>query len=231
MVIPLGQTNTIGCYLVGMVIYICSSSIKRICKIFAFILSLCSIIFTLSRSGICCFGIYSIYLAIKWLNTKKTKIFNVLLLICAFFIISVCVYLLFGNKIISRFDWESLTYSRFQVYKEGFELFINYPITGVTAYKFYIYDAYKAHNWILESLIESGLIVSVIYFYCIYLSIKGVKKNSQSFLPFVIIYLIHGLVEPNLFTIGLDSFFWLLIGSLQNNKKYYEKNIRYHSYV
>ena len=229
MWIPIGQTNTIGCYVIGMVTYICSSKIKRIIKYFAYLIALMCIVFTVSRSGILFFGLYTLYIIVKWIlrDTKRLAIRMLGVFTCAILILS--IYILSDSSLFERFNWDSLTSSRFQVYKEGLELFLKYPLTGVSAYSFKIYDAVKAHNWILESLIESGIFCSIILFYVIYLVIKIVSKRNKEYLPFVAVYLLQGLVEPNLFTIGFDVFFWLLIGKLKTKKGFYEKDIRNNS--
>ena len=229
MWIPIGQTNTIGCYVIGMVTYICSSGIKKILKFISYFIAFLCILFTVSRSGLLFFGLYTIYIIVKWIlsDTKRRSVRIVS--VCAFFVLFISIYILSDSSLFERFNWDSLTSSRFQVYKEGLELFFRYPITGVTAYSFKIYDSVKAHNWVLESLIESGIFCSIILFYVIYLVIKIVSKRNKEYLPFVAVYLLQGLVEPNLFTIGFDVFFWLLIGTLTTKKGFYEKDIRNNS--
>ena len=232
MRIPIGQTNTIGCFVIGMMIYICSSDIKKIFRIIAYIISFVCIIFTGSRSGLIILGLYTIYRFIKYLYKNKNKMIMRSLIIVLSGVFLGLIFLLFNNNLLDRFNLDSMTSARIQVYAEGLKLFFQYPLTGVTAFSFHIYDAVKAHNWILESLIESGLIGSVFYFYAIYLAIKIIKKYNKKYLPFIFFYLLHGLVEPNLFTVSFDLFFWFLVGTLSIGEEVvYEKNFGNYSNI
>ena len=211
MVIPLGQTNTIGCYTIGIMIYLCSFYRKNLIKFATIIISLLIILLTYSRASLLVFAIYITYLIIKTILSSKINGIKTFIVLFVFAVLCALLFTFFGQfDILGRFTFDSLTSSRFQVYKEGFELFFNYPFTGVGAYSFKIYDSVKAHNWILESLIESGIIVSCIYFAILYFLYKKIKYRNKRMLAFLVFYLIHGLVEPNLFTINLDCFFWLL---------------------
>ncbi|MGN1373574.1 MAG: O-antigen ligase family protein [Candidatus Coproplasma sp.] len=211
MVIPLGQTNTIGCYVIGIMIYLCSFYRKNLIRIATIIISLLIILLTYSRASLLVFAIYIAYFIVKIiLSSNNRGIKTIIILLVFTVLIALLITFSMQFDILGRFTFDSLTSSRFQVYKEGFELFFKYPITGVGAYSFKIYDSVKAHNWILESLIESGIIISCIYFAVLYFLYKKIKFKNKKMLVFLVFYLIHGLVEPNLFTINLDCFFWLL---------------------
>ena len=218
MRIPFGQTNTVGCLVVGMMAYIVSSNIKKVIKLLSLVIAFICIVFTVSRSGFLIYCLYCFYIFIKWTSHLRMRTLVRGLFFCVA-LISIIIYFWSESNLFERFNFDSLTSSRLQVYKEGIELFLKYPLTGVSAFKFHIYDAVKAHNWILESLIESGIVGSIFYFYAIYLVYKSVKKKNKAYVSFIVIYLLHGMVEPNLFTVGLDTFFWLLVGTLQTEDK------------
>lgn len=213
MVIPIGQTNTVGCYVFGMLVYYWCSSDKKIVKCISLFLSITAILLTYSRSGLIMLLVFILYLIISDLrHSKHNKAIKVVL----YFLIVLCVLMIFVTNFVDvfgRFTFNSMSATRLKVYSEGFRLFLNNIVTGVGAYQFHIYDAYKAHNWILESFIESGLVGGVLYVYTMYKVYKSIKLRNINMLPFFLFYLIHGLVEPNLFSTTFDAFFWLLVGS------------------
>lgn len=223
MVIPLGQTNSIGCYLIGMMIYLNCSLNKKKTKIIVLILTLISILFTYSRSGLIIYALYILYIILLDLKKHKTssiiKVFSIFVIVlCAMIIL-----LLNATYIFDRFSFNSLSSSRIKVYIEGIELFSNNLLIGVGAYIYHIHDAYKAHNWILETFIQTGIIGSLLFFVIIKKVYIKIKKISPVMTIFMIFYLIHGLVEPNLYTVNFDSFFWLLIGSCVYTNQFDEK--------
>ncbi len=223
MVIPIGQTNTIGCYLIGMLMYVYCFENNSKKKNIMSIVSLIGIILTYSRSGLIMYMIFIIFTLINKLksknqNVKIRTILKTLILICF-----AAIFIINNINFFDRFSVDNLSSSRLKVYKEGIALFSDHILFGIGAYSYHIYDAVKAHNWILESLIETGTIGSILFYILIYKVYKKIKLNSKIMIPFFSIYLIHGLVEPNLFTVSFDSFFWLLIGScLFVNKNEYE---------
>lgn len=219
MKVPIGQTNTIGCYVMGMTLYICCSDVKKILKIFTLLLAFIILLFTYSRSGQLMFALYLVYILVKKLFSKKSVKTYIGILIAIFAFIVSIVFLNEKYGLLKRFDLNSLTDSRIKVYKESLILFFKNPF-GIGAYKFHVFDADKAHNWILESLVQSGVLGTTFFILAIVYAYKKIKKNNQSFLPFIVFYLLHGLVEPNLFTVSSDVFFWLLVGTLQNKREY-----------
>ena len=63
-----------------------------------------------------------------------------------------------------QFSFDSLTYTRFKVYQEALAVFGQHLLFGRGAYAYKVYDAVMAHNFVLESLIESGILGSVPFF-------------------------------------------------------------------
>ena len=223
MRIPIGQTNTVGCFIVGMIMFICASNIPKFLKFVSLMVGLVGILFTVSRASLLIYILYIIFLSYKAFQKKgysRVLFFGGMIVIG---IVGVVVLSLTDIDFLDRFNWTSLTSNRFKVYNESLQIFLQHPLTGITGYKFHVFDTDKAHNWILESLLESGIIGSFFFFLSIYLSIKGIYKKNKQYMPFVVIYLLHGMVEPNLLTVGFDLFFWMIIGSLQiKNEPIYE---------
>ena len=226
MVIPIGQTNAIGCYIIGMLLYFNSVIENKKNKIIISIFALIGIILTYSRSGLLMYLLFIMYIAFNDLrkNNRKGKIRIILIII-----MMLCFFgMLYINNasFFDRFTINNLSGSRLKVYYEGFKLLSQHLLIGIGAYSYHIYDAYKAHNWILETLIQNGIVCSFLYFLIISKVIKKVKKISPELTVFIIFYLIHGLVEPNLYTATTDSFFWLLVGTCMYEKKKEQKELK-----
>ncbi|MDE6583983.1 MAG: hypothetical protein K2K15_01145, partial [Anaeroplasmataceae bacterium] len=82
-----------------------------------------------------------------------------------------------------------------------------------------IFDAVSAHNFILEALIQTGIVGAILYLAILILVIKTFKsikdkKLKRVALTFLIGVLVQGLAEPALFGLCFDTFFWLCIGFL-----------------
>lgn len=69
------------------------------------------------------------------------------------------------NIILGRFGVSTLFSNRINVYKETMELIFQHLLFGRSAYSYHVFDAVKAHNWLLESLVQTGLIGTAVYGY------------------------------------------------------------------
>lgn len=225
MIIPMGRYNYITCMLLPTYIFVTNiykSKFKF--KIIYSIIIFLAILSTGSRLALLLFIGYNIYdiskLYFKKKKITKNKILRDFLLIIVIIVGSIFIYQQKQDAIstlLSKFNFESLTKSRFLVYKDIFELISQNPIFGRSAFAYKAFDAIKAHNFILESLVQTGIVGTAIFFFALYKSIKKVslinnKQIKNAFLGFIIMYLIQGLMEPNLFGSTSDTFFWLITG-------------------
>lgn len=225
MRLPGGQTNSLGAFLVisYVIVDLFYADSKKAIKYLYFVLMWLGVWCTGTRSGIL---LLIGYYCLKWgknifldksnkgITTKK-----LLLGVSILFIFGILL-IVFKDELWERvqlFTIEGMTSSRLKVYSETFEYILQCPLLGRSAFSYKVFDAVKTHNFLLESLIQTGVLGTIIYlwiwgycFSCIS-KIQG-KKIRTLFQFFILITLIHGFVEPNLFSVTSDTFVWFLLG-------------------
>jgi len=83
----------------------------------------------------------------------------------------------------------------------------------------------KVHNWVLQGLLNGGLIGLLIYILPLQLAVGKMwktRKLDYSYYGLLVIFasLLQGLVEPNYFTPTIELLIWLIIGiSLKDTKE------------
>ena len=166
MVIPIGQTNAIGTYFIPMIIVIDGyrNTRKGMFRNILTIIEVCliaSILFMGSRSTLVLIGIY---LIIRYLVPRakiSKQMMTRMLVIIPIIIVGLIVFLMKNMSVMvqfaGQFSFDSLTYTRFKVYQEALAVFGQHLLFGRGAYAYKVYDAVMAHNFVLESLIESGI--------------------------------------------------------------------------
>lgn len=232
MRLPGGQTNYLGVFLVASYILVdlFYSNSKNFFKYVYLGLIWVGVWCVGTRSGLL---ILVGYYCFKWGRTfyrnlkqkniweKKRKHFLLktlfIIIICCFFGI---FFFLIKDEILYRlsaFTVEGMTTNRLQVYADVVELIFQHPILGRSAYSYIAFDTKYSHNFLLESLNQTGIIGTCIYLliwgYC-FKKISKIREEKIRFLfqIFILITLIHGSVEPNLFSIISDTFVWFLLG-------------------
>lgn len=224
MVIPIGQTNTIGTYFIPMIIVVDGyrntrkGMFKNILTIIEFCL-IASILFMGSRSTLILIGIY---LIVRYLvpraKISKQRMSRLLVFIPIIFV-GLIIFLIKNKNVItqfvSQFSFDSLTYTRFKVYQEALAVFRQHLLFGRGAYAYKVYDAVMAHNFVLESLIESGILGSIPFFAALIISLKKMNKSKRmqnTYLYAVVFMLIKALMEPTFYLASFEIFFWFLVG-------------------
>lgn len=224
MVIPIGQTNTIGTYFLPMMILFdgLKNTKEGFCRyilVLIEIILMASILFMGSRSTLI---LVVVYLAIRYLmlKAKISKQMMTRLLIAVPVVLAGVFLFLFKNngvasQFASQFSINSLTYTRFKVYQEAMDVFEKYIFFGRGAYSYKVFDAVMAHNFVLESLIENGIIGSIPFFAAVIICIKQLKRIGRfqgTYLYAAILMLIKALMEPAFYLASFEIFFWLLVG-------------------
>ena len=224
MVIPLGRSNYISCILLPIYVminfYLVEKNKILLSLIYSIYIFLC-VLGTGSKWGILLFIIFCVITNIKYFKKiilRKNGVYLFVLIALILFIPFVfndCVS--FIEEIIDKFTSNNIFYNRIQVYKGAIDLIFDNFLFGRSAYYYFIYDASKAHNFILESLIQTGFIGTIIYIIIFVIAIRKVvsienRIQRNCFLLFIISYLIQGLAEPNLFGATSDAFFWFIVG-------------------
>lgn len=86
------------------------------------------------------------------------------------------------------------------------------------AYLSLAWQGFRTHNFALESLLLYGIVGSILNLFILYFLIRSFRCKKN--LPYLMAFLgalVHGLFEPNFFTLHFELFLWLMIGiSLRN---------------
>ena len=222
MVLPLGRYNYICCILLPIYALVLNYYLQN--RIFIYIYSILIGIATLctgSRWGLLVFLLILFATVVKEMGKAKVKKKSLIVAMGIVLVASVLV-LVNGNRVdyllsgtIARYEGR-IAYSRLLVYKDVLDLFWEHPLLGRSAFSYVAYDAVKAHNFLLESLVQTGILGSIIFLVCLIKVFKLIKKGSpslsKSFVMFYMVFLLQGLAEPNMFGASSDFFFWLLLG-------------------
>lgn len=226
MVLPMGKSNYISCYLLPIFVMVDnylekSTNILIRCSYMVFILL--AILGTGSKLALLLFLVFIIVkLFINLFKKRKTttnKVLRVLIIsivIIAGIFTILCVFqsgLLF---IAQKFNY-NIFENRILVYNATFLQLFDHFLLGRSAFKFYVFDATKTHNFILESLMQTGIVGTILFTTILILVFNKIKKISEkntrdSLILFFFMFLVQGLVEPNMFGATSDAFFWLIIG-------------------
>lgn len=222
MELPMGKHNYITCILIPTYLLLtnCLIKNKKLNIIYTIIIGL-AVLVTSSRWGFIVYLLFTIINNIEnfkkiHLNHKYLKsliiILVVFLIVCAIFWNQ--IYQVIFN-IVSRYSL-SIFSSRIEIFKDSTRLFLEHPLFGRTAYSYLVHNNTSAHNFILESLIQTGIIGTIIFItslYLVYKNIFMIKENNirKGFLLFITSFLFQGLAEPNMFGLRADFYFWLII--------------------
>ena len=131
---------------------------------------------------------------------------------------------------------------RFTIIKDGIKIIKKYPITILTGmggntwkYKFeevigYEYDVPQMHNFILQLVLESGIITAIAYVLIIVFTIKNMLKLKKNFVNLGIMFaflgvFLHSLVDYELDHIIILFEFFILISLLHEKKKKSKYNV------
>lgn len=222
MRLPMGQTNSLGAFIVVVCVLVDTfyNKNKKLIKYVYFIFMFVCLVATGTRSGIIILvGYYLCKLAYSIFVKQRLTIRDFLLI--TFICIAIIIFIIYKYdtiiSLLQRFTLENMASNRLKVYSDVLEIFSKNPLLGRSAFLYQAYDAVRAHNFILESLVQTGLIGTSIYLYLLYKVCRKIKKIKDKTLrntlrAFIAITLIHGLVEPNLFSVTSDTFVWFIIG-------------------
>lgn len=139
-------------------------------------------------------------------------------------------------------DWKNFGSSRLELYEFSwnnikdnflFGTIVNFDSSLSETYTF---QNFRTHNVVLESLLLYGFIGTILNLaICVVLINKVLKRNKDvKIFPYIIslvAVLIHGMVEPNFFTMHFEPFVWMIIGGLMSEVEKKSKNIQFNSNV
>lgn len=222
MELPMGKHNFITCMLIPLYLLLtnCFIKNKKVYIIYTLLIGL-AVLVTCSRWGLIVYLLFTFINNIDnfkkvFSNKKYLKILLIIvlivLLICGIFIKQ--IYEVIVN-IVSRYSL-SIFSSRLEIFKDSFSLFIEHPLFGRTGYSYISGNSINSHNFILESLIQTGIVGTIILFMCLYLVIKKIQTIKdinirKGYLLFIASFLFQGLAENNMFSLRADFYFWLIV--------------------
>lgn len=229
MVLPLGKNNLISTYLLptSIMIYFYINKYPKISLLYlAFNLFL--ILSTGSKLALILYMSFLCIILIKPFFTNK--VYKRKMATTFFVFLIMLILLLFFNDIISngfdviknRFTQINIFDSRFHVYLEAIKLISEYPLFGRSAFRYTVFDVHSSHNFVLESLVQTGLIGTVLLCLVIFNFFKKTSEmkvdvKKSPLLIYVFIHLLQGMIEPNLFNLMSDALFWFIIGYTISN--------------
>lgn len=244
----IGMSNYAATVLLICTIYYCFIK-KTPVEIALFALGIVAFLITQSFGGYIAFFVLLIYLAVTKVNWKS-KITYIVISACVVCLPLIVLFSLktgigasFVNKILDKFAYlftgnlNAFGSSRLELYgfsiknimKEPiFGIFINVDYTLPIDYRF---QGFRTHNFVLESLLLYGIVGTLLNGFLLYYIFKKAGKNPlknpvKKICFFVIILgLVHGFVEPNLFTFNYETFFWTAVGLFIRNEDKFGRTI------
>lgn len=237
MKIPIGGSNKIAAYLLPMIFFILTYRRNKF-SIIIVSLAIYALLLTRSKNAILVLGVVIVFLVIrkvyKFIIRDKSVSKGIkLFLLTIVTIILVFLALLIFNKVFNiiyqlRFNGytssinneflnfiDELSSGRVSIYlnelgRFGQHMFLGNGFGYELGYP-------RSHNWIIELLVQRGILGFIVYMYAIAKSFKVLNSNlNDKFIKasksLLIIIFVQGLFEITVFTMGMDFLIWSMIG-------------------
>jgi O-antigen ligase len=117
---------------------------------------------------------------------------------------------------------DEISSGRIDLYQFSINKFLRHPIfgngLGFPVSTTNVIESFRPHNIFLEALVQGGIINFIIILLAIYFPLKTcyalAKRDtvSSAILVSCLAVLIHGMLEPNLFSFSMDIYFWTFMG-------------------
>lgn len=226
----------VGCgILIGIYRFLENKKIKYI----LFLLLQISVIFIINSRAVYISVLLAVYLMLwQRIGFRKTLFLYVFLMVC---------YGLFMNQLLfynlKLFDYKS--YFRLKIYKTAFEIFINFPLTGVgtglfqhgfelfkfpffNGFTFFNHTTFHAHNEFLNILSENGIFGFLFYsfflFRIFYTNIKS-KKLTLMFYA-LLFFTVVSFFDIFLFLVFSKIVYFAVLGIVDNEKSSIKVNFK-----
>jgi O-antigen ligase len=239
--VPIGKSNFIATHILICLLILLIKKEKSKLHIISSLLGLIALLVTFSFGAIITL-IVGIYLSLMMFKgNKKSIIFKTIItLISTFLLISFYNYvsnftytnatvftqfirnLHFKIEYFQNGQYDRLFSDRFILYQEGWKNFLENPIIGsFYGVEFRGTGNWKIHNLFLEALSSYGLLGFITFTTSILISIIYITKNLKfeendnlikACLITLIVGIIHGLVEPNFFSLEYEFIWWSIAG-------------------
>lgn len=233
LVTPIGASNYIASIILPLLIIIFYIDIKNKYKVISIILAFIALVIIQSKNAIFVLLLFIAYrlikkyiIAIKETNeNKKLAIFlklhifitgvSILYLAFDYLLVEWNMGLVYSNGSIYNVI-NALSSNRLNVYLNELLRWKNHLLLGNgLAYET---GLVRSHNWLIELLVQSGLVGLTLYlgalvswYKRIYAYLKSSKLMIAVFYGIIIIF-IQGFAEVSVFTLTVDVMLWFLIG-------------------
>lgn len=231
--LPLGSSNYIASVILPLLVFVIYAEINNKVRIASSILAVIALIIIQSKNA---FIVLFFFLAFKLIvtyfkvlrmtneNRRNVISLTIFLFIALSGILIFSVYFLLnewnmGMVVVNGTFLEiinALSSNRLYVFSNEFSRWTNNFMFGNGLG--YEVGAIRSHNWLLELLVQSGIVGLLLYISILtnWYSIIKVQRNSSRFFKAVfssvVIILIQGLAEVSMFTMTIDVLLWFLIG-------------------
>lgn len=250
--IPIGKSNLIATHVLICIIFLYSNDFKNIFKSITLVMGLVSLIISFSFGAlISLFSVLIIKNVLFQKHIKMRHIIGIIILVLMLFYMIFVYYpnYNFNNSILLNIytnisikinyflmgNYERLFSDRFVLYEESWRKFTDSPIFGsFEGLNFRGRDNYRSHNLFLEALSSYGIVGFLTLILPLYgvmnKILKFIKRNREfniimtCFLALVA-GIIHGLVEPNFFSLEYEFLWWSIAGFAISRVKSINKKI------
>lgn len=229
MGIPLGKSNSIGCFLLSIygMIDLNLAKLRKHIKTLLMVLLVIGGILIKSRSF---FVVFFIYYIIKFIITKKKKINAKRFIVCMLLLSSIVIlFAMYGdifldygiNFIVGNFYdisgstslFDRITSNRGEVLRKVYVHITDHPLLG-NGLDYSAVGGQFAHNLLVDLLFQSGIIGTFLYISAVGLSLRNsIKHNpNREEILIPVIILINAFFEPGLLMFPMDFIFWIVMG-------------------
>ncbi|WP_214797667.1 O-antigen ligase family protein [Exiguobacterium sp. s5] len=248
MNIPIGSSNMIAAFLAPIIIFLLSY--KRNVKTWGVVLiSFYAILLCRSKNAILILSIFLLISIISKMFKRLMRDQSLTPQMKVPVIIGVIISLIGIFALFIDFANTVITDLRFAYYSPYMNTVLNYLDT-ISSGRIYVYHMElkrfsehlffgngfgyefgqaRSHNWLLELLVQKGLVGFFIYLLCIFYVIKsGLAYKSDKFvfasLNLLAVIYLQGLFEVTIFTTGIDFLIWGISGFVISRVNYIKKH-------
>ncbi|SDC04461.1 O-antigen ligase [Paenibacillus sp. UNCCL117] len=250
MNLPIGSSNLIAAYLLPLLIFIITFKRNRLTIIISGLI-LYALVLCRSKNALSLVVLFLFFIVVKKIYKfvvsdksvdRKTKLYIIVFLTAVLGCIFIFV-LQFLGVIVSDLQFTTYNTSYTNPYlsfidkiTSGRLLILENELLRFSQHIFlgngfgYVLGQSKSHNWIIELLVQRGIIGFIIYIYCI---VKVFKRGIQFYkldtfiragINLLFIIFIQGLFEVTIFTTGIEFLTWSISGFIIARSSFLDKS-------
>ncbi|RIX45870.1 hypothetical protein D3P08_26685 [Paenibacillus nanensis] len=236
LVTPVGGSNYIACIILPLLIFVWNFNTNKLIKYSSVMLALVSLVIIQSKNAIIVLIIFIGFKVAKlfvknmrsYIGSSDNKAFG-LGLTLFIFILGISVIYMIVNYVLMKWNM-GMSYNEYSIYEMINALSsnrLNVYLSEMIRWSNHIFlgnglgyelGYTRAHNWLIDLLVQSGVIGMALYIAALLLWFRKIRYDisnnkfiKASFLS-ILVFLIQGLAEVSIFTISVDILLWYLIG-------------------